>query len=344
MKSLNQYIKQVAQKEIVESFDELYKIAIKSNRNKEWWDSFKVMKVEALNRDLKGEELEKFLALLYNTLNDDSLKSALTKEEREANKEIWENEEMKIKRESHKSQLNLRFKRFFNEARKAYCNDGFIEQIANRRFECYKHAFGLKEIDKEIDALRGVMLESHNQLNPNQKQTKDKFDKVINDLIKAQEDNEIIINGFNSGDYGDSNSSLWTQIFELRNGAIKENLAQDIVDIIITDCQSNADNIIKRILYNKEVREAKRAVNAEAKEIYLDSFTDRQRAIWNTFDDIKSNYIGKQNAKFWKEVFTPIKNMAIAMESSDEEIDAYLKEIKQKSLDSKYLKTEAKGA
>lgn len=343
MKSLNQYIKQVAQKEIVESFDELYKIAIKSNRNREWWDSFKVMKVEALNMDLKGEELEKFLAPLYNTLNDDSLKSALTKEEREANKEIWENEEMKIKRESHKSQLNLRFKRFFNEARKAYCNDGFIEQIANRRFECYKHAFGLKEIDKEIDALRGVMLESHNQLNPNQKQTKDKFDKVINDLIKAQEDNEIIINGFNSGDYGDSNSSLWTQIFALEKGAIKDDVNQEVVDTIITDCEHSAKNVIKRLIHAKEVKEMKKEVNLEARQEWIDSLTEQQKLIRIAFEDVKSKYT-KQNKAFWDEVFVPLKRKAIADEVNDFTLSGYLDEIDMKSHETKYQKLEVQGA
>lgn len=341
MKTLNQYIKQVAQKDIVESFDELYKIAIESNRNREWWDSFKVMKVEALNRDLKGEELEQFLAPLYDTLNDDSLKSALTKEEREANKEIWENEEMKIKRESTKSQLNLRFKKFFSEARKAYCNDEFIEQIANRKFECYKHAFGLKEIDREIDALRGVMLESHNQLNDNQKQTKDKFDKVINDLIKAQESNEITINGFNSGDYGDSNSSLWTQIFALEKGAIKDDVNQEVVDTIIADCERNAEYKIKDLIHKKEVAKARKEVNAEARQIYIEGLTDKQRKIWFLFDDIASKYVGKHNGAFWNEIFYPLKNTAIAMESSDDELKRYFEELEFKAKDSKYAKKDA---
>lgn len=35
MKTLNQYIKQAEQKDIIESFDELYKIALESNRNRE---------------------------------------------------------------------------------------------------------------------------------------------------------------------------------------------------------------------------------------------------------------------------------------------------------------------
>ncbi len=344
MKTLNQYIKQVAQKEIIESFDEIYKIAIESNRNREWWDSFKVMKVEALNRDLKGEELEKFIAPLYNTLNDDSLKSALTKEERDKNKEIWDNEELKIKRESHKSQLNLRFKKFFSEARKAYCNDEFIEQIANRRFECYKQAFGLKEIDKEIDALRGVMLESHNQLNPNQKQTKDKFDKVINDLIKAQEENEITINAFNSGDYNDKNSSLWTQIFALEKGAIKDDVNQEIVDMIIADCERIGKETIKRIAHNKEVAKAKKAVNEEARQIYIDELNDRQRLIFMAFDEILIQYQGKHNKAFWDEVIKPLKEMALAMESSDEELHRFFAEIETKSKDAKYAKKDTQSA
>lgn len=344
MKSLNQYIKQATQKEIIESFDELYKTAIQSNRNREWWDSFKVMKIEALNRDLRGEALEKFLAPLYNTLNDDSLKSAITKEEREANKEIWDNEDMKIKRESHKSQLNLRFKKFFSEARKAYCNDEFIEQIANRRFECYKHAFGLKEIDREIEALRGVMLEPHNQLDLNQMEIKDKFDKVINDLIKAQEDNEITINGFNSGDYGDSSSSLWTQIFALKKGAIEKNLSQEIVDTIINDCERSGKEIIKRIIHNKEVIKAKKAVSEESRQIYIDELNDRQRFIFMAFDEILIQYQGKHNKAFWDEVIKPLKKMAIAMESNDEELQRFFEEIKIKSKDPKYAKKVMQGA
>lgn len=338
MKTLNQYIKQAEQKDIIESFDELYKIALESNRNKEWWDTFKTTKIEALNMDLRGEELEKFIAPLYATLNDDSLKSALTKEQKEANSEIWNNAELKIQREAIKAQLNRRFKDFFIEARKQFCNDEFIEQIANCKFECYKHAFGLKEIDREIQSLRSIMHEAENQLNANQIETQKKFDKLIDGLIKAQEINKITINAYNSGDYGDKDSSLWTQIFSLRKGAIKQNLSQDIIDLIIADCNRNIESTIKRLIYNKELNEAKKQVGAEAREIYINGLNDRQREIHIAFDNIKSQYVGKQNGKFWLEVFTPIKRSAIAFESNDEELKRYFAEIQQKSIDSKYLK------
>lgn len=338
MKTLNQYIKQLEQKDIIERFDELYKIALESNRNKEWWDSFKVTKAEALSRDLRGEELERFITPLYDTLNDDKLKSNFTKEEKEANREIWENEDLKIQREAHQSQLNRRFRAFFTEARKSFCNDDFIEQIANRRYECYKHAFGLEEIDREIKSLRAIMHEPQNQLNSNQKITKNKFDAIIDSLIQAQESNEITINSYNSGDYGDSNSSLWTQIFTLEKDAIKNNVSQEIVDMIIADCKQTIESTIKRLIYKKELKEAKKQVNAEARDIYINGLNDRQREIHIAFDDIKSQYIGKQNGKFWLEVFAPIKRSAIAFESNDEELKRYFAEIQQKSTDSKYLK------
>lgn len=267
MKTLNQYIKQAEQKDIIEAFDELYKIALESNRNKEWWDTFKTTKIEALNEDLRGEELEKFIAPLYATLNDDSLKSALTKEEKESNSKIWDNVELKIQREAHKEQLNARFKDFFIEARKAFCNDEFIEQISKRKFECYKHAFGLKEIDREIQSLRGIMHEPQNQLNPNQKETQRKFDELIDGLIKSQELHKITINAYNSGDYGDKDSSLWTQIFALRKDAIKRNASQDIIDMIIDDCNMHIESTIERLLYNKKVQEAKKKVDAEAESM-----------------------------------------------------------------------------
>ena len=344
MKSLNQYIKQNTQKDIIARFDELYEMGLEANRNKEWWDTFFATKTEALIKDLRCADLDKFLEPLYNTLNDDSLKSAFSKEQREANSAIWDNEEMKIKREAHKGQLNLRFRKFIREARESNCNDEFIEQIKARQFECFKHAFGLAEIDREIEALRKIMLESHNQLNPNQKLTKSKFDKIINDLIEAQEDNEIIINGFNSGDYGDSNSSLWTQIFALEKGAIKDDVNQEVVDTIIADCEHSGKDAIKRIVHNKEVAKAKKAVNEEARQIYIDGLNDRQRLIFIAFDEILIKYQGKHNKAFWDEVIKPLKEMALAMESSDEELHRFFAEIETKSKDEKYAKKDAQGA
>ena len=349
MKSLQTYIKRNAQKDIIARFDDLFKLAVESNRNKEWWETFRATKAEALIKDLRGENLDNFIAPLYETLNDDSLKSMFSKEQREANSAIWDNEEMKIKREAHKNQLHLRFRNFVREAREADCNDGFIEQIANRRFECYKHAFGLTEIDREIEALRNIMLEPYNQLNDNQKRTKAKFDKVVNDLVEAQDDNDIIINAYNSGNYNDSSSSLWSQIFELKKGAIAQDLSQEIVDEIIADCERSAKNVIKRLIHAKEVQAMKKEVNAESYNQWKESLSERQKMIMIAFDDIAQKYIGKQNAMFWEEVFKPLKRNAINLQSNDDELNEIFEQIEFKSQESQYQKAQsaekqAKGA
>ena len=349
MKSLQTYIKRNAQKDIIARFDDLFKLAVESNRNKEWWETFRATKTEALIKDLRGENLDNFIAPLYETLNDDSLKSMFSKEQREANSAIWDNEEMKIKREAHKNQLHLRFRNFVREAREADCNDDFIEQIANRRYECYKHAFGLAEIDREIEVLRSNMLEPHNQLNDNQKLTKAKFDKVIDDLIRAQDENDIIINGYNSGNYNDSSSSLWTQIFTLEKEAISQNIEQEIVDEIIADCERSAKNVIKRLIRAKEVQAMKKEVNAESYKQWMDSLSQRQRMILIAFDDVAQKYIGKQNAMFWEEVFRPLKRNAVNLQSSDEELNEIFNEIETKAQETQYQKAqsaenEAKGA
>ncbi len=343
MKSLQTYIKRNAQKDIIARFDELYEMGLEANRNKEWWDTFFATKTEALIRDLRCADLDKFLEPLYNTLNDDSLKSAFSKEQREANSAIWDNEEMKIKREAHKGQLNFRFRKFMKEARESNCNDEFIEQIKARQFECFKHAFGLAEIDREIEALRKTMLESRNQLNDNQKLTKSKFDKVIDDLIEAQKTNDITINAYNSGDYNNKDSSLWTQIFDLKNGAINNNIEQEIVDEIIADCERSAKNVIKRLIHAKEVKEMKKEVNLEARQEWIDSLTEQQKLIRIAFEDVKSKYT-KQNKAFWDEVFIPLKRKAIADEVNDFTLSGYLDEIDMKSHETKYQRLEAQGA
>lgn len=111
------------------------------------------------------------------------------------------------------------------------------------------------------------MHEAENQLNANQIETQKKFDNLIDGLIKAQEINKITINAYNSGDYGDKDSSLWTQIFSLRKGAIKQNLSQDIIDLIIADCNRNIESTIKRLIYSKEVQELKKKVELEAESM-----------------------------------------------------------------------------
>ena len=341
MKSLNQYIKQNAQKDIIARFDELYEMGLEANRNKEWWDTFFATKTEALIRDLRCADLDKFLEPLYNTLNDDNLKSAFSKEQREANSAIWDNEEMKIKREAHKGQLNFRFRKFMKEARESNCNDEFIEQIKARQFECFKHAFGLAEIDREIEALRKTMLESRNQLNDNQKLTKSKFDKIINDLIEAQKANDIAINVYNSGDYNDKDSSLWTQIFELKNGAISNDVEQEIVDTIIADFERTSENLIKKLLRDKEISAMKKAVNLEARQEWLNSLSDRQKAIYNEFCEIQGKYAGKYNKAFWDEVIKPLRDSAIALEVSDETLNEYFRKIEIESQNEKYQKKQA---
>lgn len=94
----------------------------------------------------------------------------------------------------------------------------------------------------------------------------------------------------------------------------------------------------------KKSPKPKKAVNEEARQIYIDGLNDRQRLIFIAFDEILIKYQGKHNKAFWDEVIKPLKEMALAMESSDEELHRFFAEIETKSKDAKYAKKDAQDA
>lgn len=159
--------------------------------------------------------------------------------------------------------------------------------------------------------------------------------------MKHKKTNDITINAYNSGDYNDKDSSLWTQIFDLKNGAINNNIEQEIVDEIIADCERSVKNVIKRLIHAKEVKEMKKEVNLEARQEWIDSLSDRQKAIYNEFCEIQGKYAGKYNKAFWDEVIKPLRDSAIALEVSDETLNEYFRKIEIESQNEKYQKKQA---
>lgn len=331
MSLLEKYIKQEKQKEIIEAFDAIFKLAVEANRNREYWEAFKSTKYEALNRDIRGKDLEKFISPLIDALDDKNLESSISKEDREAEKAIWENYELKVKREALKSKLNYMFKQFIVDSRNNNANDLFIQKIKEKQKECYKLAYSVDKIDAELKELKIELFKNEYQLNANQKAIKAKFDKLIDDLIKIQEINNISINQYNSGTYGDDSNSLWTEIFELKKESISMDINNSILENVIRDLHHKIEKTIQRITLNRDIKEEKRKIEAESFENYIESLSPRQLEIRNKFLDFQKQFVGEYNKEFWENAVFPLKKEAIENEVDDEKLQDCFRRIQNKA-------------
>lgn len=334
---IDKYLKQIEQKEILEVFDNIFTMAQESNRNKEFYDILKDSKAQALREDIRGKELEAFVAPLIKLLDFKELESDISKEEREIEREIWDNYELKVKREAFRSTLNFMFKSFILESRKNNANDLFIQKIREKQKEAYKLAYDKEKVNEVIDNLRLEAGNEQYRLNPNQIITKEKFDTLLDSIIKAQEEHNITINQYNSGDFNDDKSSLWSEIFTLKSEAINTNTTQDIIDLILLDLNKKKDRIIKRLVLNRDIKEQKKRLEEESFKEYIDSLNDRQLSIRKQFLEFGEQFRGKYKKEFWEE-FNKEKRLAIENSITDEEIRSIFNKINSFSI--KYIKSD----
>lgn len=262
MKNLvEQALVEEKQSEIIEVFDNLFRLGYETNRNKEFYDSLKAAKKEALERNMRGAELSAFVEPLFKALDNAELESKFTKEQKAQDRAIWEDEKLKVKRAALKNDLNAAFRNLVIKARNNYANEAFITKIRETQRHCHKFALGIREIQAEISELEPQITLAENQLNANQKLTKDKFDAFIKQLSEECEENSLTINQFNSGNYKDI--SLWNEIFFNYDEAIAKDIPQHIVDKVITQLSARKDRVIENILFWRKVKEIKKQMSDE---------------------------------------------------------------------------------
>lgn len=273
-------------------------------------------------------------------MDNDELSSLISREDKEKERAIWEDKDLKIKREATKNELNFAFKNFILKARREYANEDFIAKVRKIQKEYYKLAKGVAEIHAKIKELESQILLSENQLNPNQKQTKDKFDELISTTSQLCQEHNITINQYNSGAYKEDNS-LWNMIFENSNVAIIKDISQDIVDKVILALIQKRDRIIEDILFKRSVKETKKAVQEESFEIYYNNLTPRAKEIREKFISFQEPLKNKYNKDFWENVVAKARREAMEREIDDEELDSIFKMIERETNNPKYLKANA---
>lgn len=332
MTKLAKYYKQFEETEILNTFNELYKLSYEASKNKEFYELLKQSKIQALEENIKGEALIKFVKPLYEAISNEALMISLVSKE---DKALWNNKELKVKREALKGELNYLFKKLIIFARDNNANEKFIDEINSIQKECFKKALDLKEIHVKINELKKQVLEPQNQLNENQKLTKIQFDDLINNLVKECESENIIINQYNSGEYNNIDSSLWSEIFNLKTECINENTPQHIVTLIINDLNTKKDKLIQKILFKRNVKEQKEEIKKQAMEIFLETLSPRQREIREAFNKFQEPLKNKYSKEFWN-ILKEKRYKAISEEINDNKLQTIFKELEIEALNTKY--------
>ncbi len=317
---LDKYIKQEAQKDIIAEFNMLAELALDSNRNKEYWDEFNKARQEALDKNIHGDELQALLTPFINALDNDNLASPISKEEKERESNIWNNKDLIVKREAMKSTLHYMIKKFILHARNNNANNKFIELIRKKQQEAYKLAFDIEAINTMLISLESKLHDTEYQLNSNQKITKEKFDNIIKHLHESCKQEHITINQYNSGEYNNEDSSLWSEIFNLKNEAINQDVKQAIVECIIADINKKIHNTIRKITLSRDIKEQKNLIQRQLKDDYIAKLTPRQKEIRERFLTFQQAFIGKCNKEFWDILFNK-RRIAIDNEYNDNKIN-----------------------
>ncbi|RAX56562.1 hypothetical protein CCZ01_09145 [Helicobacter monodelphidis] len=317
--------KQLEHKEIREAINDLYKAGYESNRNAEFYANLKQAEEQCLKQNLKGEALQAYLAPFYNALSDSALESSFGKEEREQNKQIWENKELQAKRVAYRGQLNREFADFRKFARQNGANDHFMEQVKYAQKECYRLACDLPHIKEAIAELSKMLQYPEFQMTANQKEISLKFDNLIQNIRQQGESEQAKLS-----------PDFWQDIFTAKQQLQSEEAKAELVDSTIQHIQNYADKIFANRAFRQEVTAQKAIIQEQSKQEYINSLTDPQKETRIKFLNFIETFKGKHNKAFWDEIVAPAKKEAIENALQGKDLQSLFERIQQESFNPKY--------